>query len=542
MSGSSLDQQQAQLDNAEREHLEAVVAEMRERVEDNVRYQLTQRGLDTEPTGRDALDKDGDLDAEARRLAEAIDLEAVDGASWEDAFEQYVTGVGYTIVNRLAALRCMEVRGFIAEEVTVFTDDGLTPAAETLVHEEFLLEDEAILAAYRDACDDLADEIEILFDRDAAYGQIDPDDDTFEDLCGALDSVPDAVWRADDVLGWVYEYYNRPVVEALDAKNALDAGDVGPANQFYTPHWVVRMLADNSLGKLYLEAADAEHTVPEPGALDPDDRKSRAVTPEDAPRVADLCTYLIPDDGTRDAPDFDHPRELRVIDPACGSGHFLLYAFDILERIWWAETELDRAEIPAKILEHNLYGVDIDLRSCQLAAFNLYLKARTRAAAEADRDDGFAMPNLGVVVADARVAEVEEAIDVLDDITGEGTDLREALDDVIEEFQTTEALGSLLDVQGALKSEFESGQADVMGWDSDAPKTLNEFLRRLEAAVEERTDDSFGEQNLRSFLTLLVVLTQDYDVALMNPPYGSRGRMPKAVTEYVENNYEYALV
>ncbi|MGK7539033.1 DNA methyltransferase, partial [Salmonella enterica] len=80
---------------------------------------------------------------------------------------------------------------------------------------------------------------------------------------------------------------------------------------------------------------------------------------------------------------FEDPAELRVIDPACGSGHFLLYAFDILERIWWAERpDIDRAAIPAKILEHNLHGVDIDLRSCQLAAFNLHLKARTRAEEE----------------------------------------------------------------------------------------------------------------------------------------------------------------
>jgi len=104
----------------------------------------------------------------------------------------------------------MEVRGFIDEEVTVFKENGLTPAAETLVHEEFLLEDEAILEAYHNACDDLAEEIEILFDRSSAYSLIDPDDDTFEELCGGmLDSVKDEVWRADDVLGWVYEYYNR---------------------------------------------------------------------------------------------------------------------------------------------------------------------------------------------------------------------------------------------------------------------------------------------------------------------------------------------
>jgi hypothetical protein len=147
MESNSLSNQKAQLDKAEREHLEDVVTEMRDRVEDNVRFQLTQQGLDNEPDDTDALDED------TSSLVEAIELEAVDGHSWDDGFERYITSVGYTIVNRLAALRCMEVRNFIDEEVTVFKENGLTPAAETLVREDFLLEDEAIIEAYHNACD-----------------------------------------------------------------------------------------------------------------------------------------------------------------------------------------------------------------------------------------------------------------------------------------------------------------------------------------------------------------------------------------------------
>jgi len=179
MEGNSLSEQKAQLDKAEREHLEDVVEDLRERVENNVRFQLTQRGLDDEP--EDVEERNDEI----QHLVEAIDLEGVDGHTWYEAFEKYVTGVGYTIVNRLAALRCMEVRDFIDEEVTVFKENGLTPAAETLVHEEFLLEDEAILEAYQNACDELAEEIEILFDRESAYSLVDPDDDTFEELCDA---------------------------------------------------------------------------------------------------------------------------------------------------------------------------------------------------------------------------------------------------------------------------------------------------------------------------------------------------------------------
>jgi hypothetical protein len=360
------------LDKKEREHLEDVVVEMRERVEANVEFQLTQNDLDEEPDNTDSLDED------TQQLVSAIELEAVDGESWSEAVEQYVTGVGYTIVNRLSALRCMEVRDFIDEEVTVFKDSGLTPAAETLVREEFLLEDEAILEAYHRACDDLAEEIEILFDRSTAYSLVDPDDDTFEELCEKLDSVPDEVWRADDVLGWVYEYYNVKLLDDLRRKGdrkGLEPEDVPPANQFYTPHWVVRMLTDNSLGKLYLEdQGELQAAVERQSTLSPDERKNRPLSPDESPDIADFCTYLVPSEEEGEPPEFDGPEDIRVIDPACGSGHFLLYAFDVLERIWQAETDLDSAEIPRAILRHNLYGVDLDMRACQLAAFNLYLK------------------------------------------------------------------------------------------------------------------------------------------------------------------------
>jgi hypothetical protein len=148
MEGNSASPRKAQLDKEEREHLEDIVNEMRGRVEANVRYQLEEYDLEDRP------DEDASLSDVEEHLVEAIELEAVDGNNWDDGFEQYITGVGYTIVNRLAALRCMEVRGFIDDEVTRFRGDGLTPAADRLVTEEFMLEEEAVLEAFRNACDD----------------------------------------------------------------------------------------------------------------------------------------------------------------------------------------------------------------------------------------------------------------------------------------------------------------------------------------------------------------------------------------------------
>ncbi len=542
MEHDSPPQRKAQLDKPEREHLEDVVAEMRDRVEDNVRFQLTQANLDSRPTDEETLDE------ETQQLVDAIELEAADGDEWDEAFEQYVDGVGYTIINRLAALRCMEVRDFIEEEVTVFKENGVTPAAETLVHEEFLLEEEAILAAYRNECDDLADEIEILFDRSTALSQIDPDDDTFEELCGLLDEVPDEVWRADDVLGWVYEYYNVKLLDDLRRKGdreGLEPEDVPPANQFYTPHWVVRMLTDNSLGKLYLEdTGELQDVVDTQQSLSPEERKNRPLSPDESPDIADFCTYLVPSEEEGEPPAFEGPKDLQVIDPACGSGHFLLYAFDVLERIWRAETDVDHAEIPRKILQHNLYGVDLDMRACQLSAFNLYLKGRTRTEAEGAK--GFDMPDVGIVCADATVADIDGVEAVFEEVAGDDEEVAAALKRILDAFEEVHGLGSLLDVRGTLGDLFEDdsdteGVQITLDDDPDESHTLGQVLRNLREAIDEHQDgDSFLAQDLRSFVRLLDILAQDYDVALMNPPYGSKNRMPNSVEDYVREHYTYS--
>ena len=541
MAEDSLSRRTAQLDKAEREHLEDVVEALRERAEANVAYQLRQLGLEDEPEDVDALDE------HARELVEAIELEGGDGHTWAEAFEQYVTGVGYTIVNRLAALRCMEVRGFLDEEVTVFMESGLTPAADTVMLEEFLEEDEAIVRAYRNECDRLADEIEILFDRSSAYSLIDPDADTYEDLCGMLDDVPDEVWRADDVLGWVYEYYNVNLLDDLRRKGdreGLEPEDVPAANQFYTPHWVVRMLTDNSLGKLYLEhTGELQDVVDTQESFSPDERKNRALSPDESPDIADFCTYLVPSAEEGEPTDFDHPRELNVIDPACGSGHFLLYAFDVLERIWRAETDLADEVIPRKILEHNLYGVDLDMRACQLAAFSLYLKGRTRA--EAEGSDGFDMPEVGIVCADASIAEIDGVEAVFDEVAGDDEGVADALQRILDAFEEVHGLGSLLDVRGTLGDLFEDdadagGTQLTLGDDPRESHTLGQVLHSLREAVEEHHEsESFLAQDLRSFVRLLDILAQEYDVALMNPPYGSQNRMPDSVERYVESRYAY---
>jgi len=528
----------AQLDKSEREEIEEVVYQMRERVENYYRHVLEEEfDLDSKPENEVTEEK-------RQELVTAIERELTEDKSWKEAINLYIKGMGYTLVNRLAALRCMEVRDFVDREITQFRESR-TPAADPLVEEEFMDDNEAIIEAYKRECDRLAEEIEILFDLSDPYSVLDPKIDLFRDLCELLDEIDDDLWLADDVLGWVYEYYNAPDLEDVREKarnEGLDPEDTTVANQFYTPHWVVRMLTDNSLGKLFLEyKGSLQDTIKkQQDMFSVEDRKNRSTHPEDAPSITELCTYLVPTEEEGEATDFEHPSDIRVLDPACGSGHFLLYAFDILERIWWEETDVDRGEIPGKILENNLFGVDLDLRACQLAAFNLYLKGRSRA--EDEGNDEFTIPQIGIVCADSHIADVEEAEEVFEEVAGDQPELKKVLENILEEFQTIPGLGSLLDVKGTLSEEFleENTQSNLSQFKGEEYKSLRTFLDALHKEIEEKhSNGKFLAQDLQSFLRLVKILSQKYDVSLMNPPYGARNRMPRYVKGYVKENYKY---
>jgi hypothetical protein len=528
--------QKAQLNKEQREQIEDAVREMRRNVEKNIEHRLkTEQDLESEPE---------EPEGSRKKLANAVEREKDEDESWEKALDDYIKGVGYTIVNRLTALRSMEVRGFIDREVTQFKG-AKTPAAEPIIDEEFETEQNATLLAYNRKCKELSKDIQILFDPESPYHVVRPNYDVYKDLCEILDEIDDSLWLADDVLGWVYEYYNVDDLEAVREKareEGLDAEDTTIANQFYTPHWVVRMLTDNSLGKLYLEENNKLlSAIDEQEDLSIEERQERSTHPSETPRVEDLCTYLVPTEEEGESTNYDDPSEIRVIDPACGSGHFLLYAFDVLERIWRDERpEIPNEEIPAKILENNIYGVDLDLRACQLASFNLYLKARTRAQDEGK--ENFQMPEVGIVCSDSSISNLEEAEEVFEEVAGEETELRNRLEEILEEFEEIDGLGSLLDVKGRLSEEFvqEGLHRDLSQFEDNGYGSLNSFLDALHDEIEEKhSNGKFLAQDLQSFLRVVKILSQNYDVSLMNPPYGSRSRMPDPVQEYVEENYSY---
>ena len=273
----------------------------------------------------------------------------------------------FTLFNRLAAIKLMEQKELFPEVIKQRTENGGLSAA----HQQWLeehpesrsLERDGLLPFIEDKFKELAQDIPV-YRADYPYSMF-PTADEMNEIIRAFNQIEDdpdcqAIWKGDDILGWLYENFN--VAEKVEFKNSgakTEYDKVSLQSQVYTPSWVVKFLVDNTLGKLYLEM------YPESQIDKPDINGNRK--------------YSIANRPTRQMRTPQDLRTLRVIDPACGSGNFLLYAFMLLYDLYIDQMEnfgkdYNRREIPALIIENNLFGVDLDERAVQLAQIGLLIK------------------------------------------------------------------------------------------------------------------------------------------------------------------------
>ncbi|MFN7615217.1 MAG: BREX-1 system adenine-specific DNA-methyltransferase PglX, partial [Pseudanabaena sp.] len=330
-----------------------------------------------------------------RQLKSLIDHSGLTGAA---LITKITEEIAYIWFNRLAALRYMEVNGYLSYR-------SLSSSDPNLVDPDILREVGAIAAAgdfeeldfakltvwrelaasqpnpdewlYRKLlllqCRDLSKSIACLFDRDKDYTLLFLPPNLLNSdsiLKKLVSAIAEEDWLDIEIVGWLYQFYiSEKKDEVIGAKSKVKAEDIPAATQLFTPHWIVRYMVENSLGRLWLEAhpeSSLREKMPyylERSPLAPLEKGGK-----DALQVplykGDLGGSLTPQD-------------LTVCDPACGSGHILVYAFDLLFEIYREQGYSDR-EIPALILEHNLIGLDIDDRAVQLASFAILMKARAR--------------------------------------------------------------------------------------------------------------------------------------------------------------------
>lgn len=297
-------------------------------------------------------------------------------AGAEEGFEHLRDRAAYTWFNRIAAVRYMEVHDFLPSRVRMFTRpaaDGSwelgSQAADEALDVEIEGADPMRIAELKQAGEDgplfrylfLAQCAELsgclpgvfqpvdacmalllpvnLMDPDGVIGRM-------------VEDIPEEDWRNVQVLGWMYQYYNSEVKDAFFASKAKETPDtIGPATQLFTPDWIVRYMVQNSLGRLWMLNNPA------------------------SPLRDEMEYYIEPDSEHEDFIRIAGPEDISLCDPACGSGHILVYAFELLAKMYLERGYRER-EIPELVLSKNLHGMEIDPRAAQIARLALAMCAR----------------------------------------------------------------------------------------------------------------------------------------------------------------------
>lgn len=304
----------------------------------------------------------------------------------KQGYQQAVEEVAYTWFNRFIALRFMEVNDYLPTHIRVFSDASGEFKPEILkeaLHIELEGLDKAKVSELLNAskteelyryllltqCNALHAALPEMFEKMGSYTEMLLPNNILkpDGVLGRLvTDIPEEDWRdAVQIIGWMYQYYNtepkQAVFDGLKKNIKITKEKIPAATQLFTPDWIVRYMVENSLGRLWLESH-------------PNDKlkanwKYYIEEAEQTPEVAGKLRVL------REQSPVKSPEDIKLIDPCMGSGHILVYAFDVLMQIY--ESEGYNARDAAKlILEKNLYGLDIDRRACQLAYFSLMMKAR----------------------------------------------------------------------------------------------------------------------------------------------------------------------
>lgn len=453
--------------------------------------------------------------AARRERAEAV--RKLEQAIRKHGKEQVIERVAYTWFNRFCALRFMDVNRYTRIGVVSPADEQSQPELlaeakmghidENMVQEKtrqqvFALLDGAAPSrdpqgeAYRlllvAACNSWNAAMPFLFQRIDDYTELLMPDDLLSGnsiLAHTRAALTPENCGDVEIIGWLYQFYisekKDEVFEGLKKNKKITPGNIPAATQLFTPHWIVRYLVENSLGRLWM--------LNHPGS-----------------KLVDKMDYYIrPEQEETDFLRIGKPEEIKVCDPACGSGHMLTYAFDLLDAIY-EEEGYGPAEIPQKILTHNLYGIEIDERAGALAAFALSMKARARQRQFFDKG---VRPNI-CVLENIRF-EKDELEDYMDFA---GRDLfTAALQTTLCQFEEADNFGSLIRPE----------VTDVA-----------EMLRMLEAKkVSGQLFLAETHQRGLQALRQADYLSPKYHVVIANPPYmGSKG-MNGRLGAWVKDNY-----
>ena len=552
------------MEEEQRQKLERLTQQARQLLEQEFREQLEGR-YDILLDGKISLAPGAHLSPHEavlwHKIVAAVAHKRSQAIGSAEAVAGYLREAAFHTLNRFVALKMLEARGLVqecisrGEESSGFKEfGGLAPGLVQLPDHGYRIYIEAIF-------DEISREVRVLFDRRDPSTVLWPRRQSFLDLLGLLNDPQLAtIWSEDETIGWVYQYFNgedeRRQMRA-ESQAPRNSRELAVRNQFFTPRYVVQFLTDNSLGRIWCEMRGGDTQL---ARLD----------------------YLVKSDDGFEARAPKDPRDLRVLDPACGSGHFLLYAFDLLagdptrglfgiyEEAWRAdaaptskvsgrslkddyddERALRRA-VPELILRHNLHGVDIDPRAAQIAALALWMRAqRAYNDHKVAADERPLIGRTNIVTAEPmpgdRSLVAEFASTLRPHVLGE------LFQRMVEEMRLAGELGSLLKIDRALQSavakareqfvrekkeqpllpgfdrprksqtEFDlSGVSDESFFDSAEERivrALQEYAAGAPASMSVRRQ-LFADDSAQG-IAFIDLSRKRFDVVLMNPPFGA---------------------
>ncbi len=462
-------------------------------------------------------------------------------------YEQVMEEVAYTWFNRFIALRYMEVNNFLPSHIRVFSDitgafkpeilnDALhldIPGLDAAKVAE-LIESNQTENLYRylllTQCNALNEALPRMFERMGGYTELLlPNNILKQDgiLGRMIAEIPEEDWTDQvQIIGWLYQYYNSEYKDetfALLKKNVkITKERIPSATQLFTPDWIVRYMVENSLGRIFIDKRKNEGLFADGrGAAEMtwDEIEKKRISNEEFIAEQMGWKYYLPEaaqtrevraqlDKIQTENNALDVKSIKVIDPCMGSGHILVYAFDILIQIYkeYGVSERDAAQ---SILQNNLYGLDIDDRAAQLAYFAVMMKARQYDRRIFSRG---IQPNLYSIMESNGIDT-----NAIDYFTDNNPKLKKELNTLVHELWDAKEYGSILNISAV------------------------DFATLYDRIREVRDDISMFRETILNDLTLLIhiaeIMSQKYDVVVTNPPYMGSSGMSGKLNDYVKETY-----
>ena len=508
----------------------------------------------------------GEAIRQRQKLVETIRRKEAD-SDYPTAYKYILEEVAYTWFNRLIAIRFMEVNDYLPSHIRVLSSESgkvepdlvTTPFDAELDfnpdEQETILRlktdnalDELFRLLFIKQCNALNEILPALFEKTNDYTElllnlsVADQDGVVYHLIHDIDERDFDITHPDEkgeiqgqveIIGWLYQYYNTEPKNAAFAKNGKITKDEIPAvTQLFTPDWIVRYMVQNSLGRLFIEKRKNEGVFADGRGLDEmtwDEAEEKRIATEKQLAEQMEWKYYLPEaaqtkevreqlDKIQQQSAYKDVRDIKVIDPCMGSGHILVYAFDVLMQLY-EDAGYSQRDAAKSILENNLYGLDIDDRAYQLAYFAVMMKARQY--------------NRRILSAETpcHVYAIQESNSInrahlkylgagLDDF--EANTARVQLEELLDTLRDAKEYGSILKVEN-------------YNW---------ELLRRFVSAAdagEQITMDSAGlEGTVAQLLTLIDIaetMERKYDVVVTNPPYMAVSNGGARLNDYVKKNY-----